>query len=187
MEKQATRQKLLQQRKQLDENTSVELSLRIQRQVLAADCFSHAETLALYSPINNEVRTQTLLTEARSAGKQVCFPRVNGESLQFVAVESNSQLQPGAFGVAEPRDGKILAPEAIDLLVVPGVAFDREGYRLGYGKGFYDRELARMAGATVSVGLCYEFQLCERLPVEEHDQQLDFVATETQFIPATKR
>ncbi|WP_303721411.1 5-formyltetrahydrofolate cyclo-ligase [Malonomonas rubra] len=186
MQKHLTRQQQLHLRKQLDEATCHELSLRIQQRLVAAECFCSAETLALYSPINNEVHTDNLLAIARSQGKKVCYPRVAGDGLQFVAIESLAELQPGAFGVAEPIGDQQLDAQMIDLLVVPGVAFDQDGFRLGYGKGFYDRELSRMAQSTVSVGLCYEFQLCDSLPIEEHDQQLDYVVTETQLIPCRK-
>ncbi len=183
MEKRAIRQQLLTQRKQLGEATCRELSHQVQQHLLDSDCFSHAETLALYSPINNEVRTDQLFGAARLFKKQVCYPRVFGKALQFVTVASAAELVPGTFGVAEPRDGSVLSADEIDLIVVPGVAFDRDGFRLGYGKGFYDRELSRMAAAAVSVGLCFDFQLCDSLPVEAHDEQLDYVVTETQFIP----
>jgi 5-formyltetrahydrofolate cyclo-ligase len=186
MEKHATRQQLLLSRKQLDEACCIDMSLRIQQRLLDFESFSCAETLALYSPVNNEVRTDRLLTVALSQGRQVCFPRVDGGTLQFVVVESSGDLLPGAFGVAEPTGEKILPAEKIDLIVVPGVAFDRSGFRLGYGKGFYDRELSRMTESTVSVGLCYDFQLCDALPIEDHDQRLDFVVTETQLIPCRK-
>lgn len=186
MVKHTIRQQLLVQRKQLDEKNCQDLSLRIQQSLIDADCFSRAETLALYSPINNEVRTDHLLAVARQSGKQVCYPRVCGEALQFVQVVSVAELAPGAFGVAEPKSGGIVPVGEIDLVVVPGVAFDLNGYRLGYGKGFYDRELSRVTQKTASVGLCYEFQLCEELPVEEHDQQLDYIATEMQLIPCRK-
>lgn len=186
MEKHATRQQLLQRRQQLDKATCLDLSWRVQQQLLDSECFSRAETLALYSPVNNEVGTGRLLTVALSHGKRICFPRVSGKELQFVLVKSLDELQPGAFGVAEPVGEDLVCARQIDLIAVPGVAFDREGFRLGYGKGFYDRELSRMTQATVSVGLCYDFQLCKTLPIEDHDQQLDYIATETRLIPCRK-
>lgn len=186
MVKHATRQRLLLRRKQLDEALCLDLSLRIQQRLLGFAGFSRAKILALYSPVNNEVAIDHLLNVALSQGKQVCFPRVSGETLQFVAVESSEELQPGTFGVAEPVGGNVLAAELIDLLVVPGVAFARDGFRLGYGKGFYDRELSRVRRATVSIGFCYDFQLCDALPTEDHDQPLDYIVTETQLIPCRK-
>lgn len=186
MEKHATRQQLLLRRKQLDGTLCLDLSLRTQQRLLDFAGFSCATTLALYSPVNNEVRTDRLLSVALSQGKQVCFPRVTGERLQFVTIESEAELQPGTFSVAEPVGENVLPLRQIDLLVVPGVAFDRDGFRLGYGKGFYDRELSRLTGATVSIGLCYDFQLCDMLPIEDHDRQLDYIVTEKQLIPCHK-
>lgn len=183
MGKHAIRQQLLLRRKQLKKAYRLDLSERAQQQLLNLDSFSRAEILALYSPVNNEVCTNRLLTVALAQGKQVCFPRVCGETMQFVALDSVAELQPGAFGVAEPVGQNVLSVGQIDLIVVPGVAFDRNGFRLGYGKGFYDRELSLVSPATVSIGLCYDFQLCERLPIEDHDQSLDYIATETQLIP----
>lgn len=187
MDKRAIRQRLLRQRKQLTDRSCRVLSQKIQQHLVVADCFSSSRTLALYSPINNEVRTDLLFLAARNAGKQVCFPRVCGERLQFVRVDSVGALESGTFGVCEPVAGDLVVADEIDLLVVPGVAFDHSGHRLGYGKGFYDRELAACAVTVTAVGLGYGFQLCQRLPAEEHDQPLDLIATETGLIPCRKK
>jgi len=183
MEKRAIRQRILSQRKLLTEEDCQQMSLRAQLLLVVADCFSSSRTLALYSPIQNEVKTEQLLLAAQASGQRVCFPRVYGERLLFVVIDTVRDLDCGAFGVAEPASGTVIPVAEIDLLVVPGVAFDRRGYRLGYGKGFYDRELVAKASTASAVGLCYDFQLCDRLPVEPHDQRLDFIVTETQIFP----
>jgi len=186
MEKHIIRQQLLARRRRLDEAACRDLSLQIQQRLIDSDCFSRAATLALYSPVHNEVRTDRLLRVAQTLGKRICYPRVCGEQLRFVAIGSAADLQSGTFGVAEPTSGPVLSVEQIDLIVVPGVAFDRSGFRLGYGKGFYDRELSRKGCDAISVGLCYGFQICPTLPIEAHDQALDFLAMETQLIPCHK-
>lgn len=183
MDKKAVRQRLLGQRKQLTFAACEHLSQQVQQQLLEADSFSSCETLALYSPINNEVRTDRLLATARATGKRICFPRVCDSEMLFVVVGADTVLAAGSFGVAEPKTGEVLSASEIDLIVVPGIAFDRHGFRLGYGKGFYDRELSGRGTSTVTVGLCYDFQLCATLPVEAHDQRLDYIATQTQLIP----
>lgn len=183
MEKHATRQRLLTQRKQLESAVCRQLSLRAQQQLIKSDCFQQATSVALYSSINNEVHTDLLFDEAKSQGKRVCYPKVRGEKLGFIQIEKLADLERGLFGVAEPFVGIDCRIDALDLIVVPGVAFDRRGYRLGYGKGFYDRELSRVSAATISVGLCYDFQLCELLPVEDHDRPVQGIATESQFNP----
>ncbi|HEY5672964.1 MAG TPA: 5-formyltetrahydrofolate cyclo-ligase [Malonomonas sp.] len=183
MPKHVIRQELLTRRKQLGVAEHRHLSQQAQRRLIESDCFKAARTLALYSAINNEVQTELLFAAAVAEGKRVSYPRVRSTVLEFVEVVSLPHLQLGSFGVAEPQRGELLPVTEIDLLVVPGVAFDRSGHRLGYGKGFYDRELARVSSAAVSVGLCFDFQLCGRLPSESHDQPVRFIATETQFIP----
>jgi len=183
MPKHVIRQELLTRRKQLGFAEHQHWSLQAQQRLIDSDCFKAARTLALYSAINSEVQTALLFAAACTDGKRVCYPRIRSGALEFVAVAAEQNLQPGCFGVAEPQNGDPLPVAEIDLLVVPGVAFDRTGHRLGYGKGFYDRELGRVSASAVSVGLCFEFQLCDRLPHEPHDQPVHFLATEVEFIP----
>jgi 5-formyltetrahydrofolate cyclo-ligase len=183
MKKTLIRKRVLSDRKQLDSLTYTCLSQQAQQQLIGSDCFSRAKILALYSPINNEVATEQIFTAAEGFDKKICYPRVNGDDLEFIVVDSVNDLVPGIFGVAEPLRGEKLFVEGLDLIVVPGVAFDLDGYRLGYGCGYYDRQLAEIGSDVVTVGLCFEFQLCDLLPNEAHDQRLDFIATETRFIP----
>lgn len=136
-----------------------------------------ARTVAFYSPIRNEVDISGLLPSALAAGKQAVFPRVSGGEIDFLSVASLEALRPGAFGVAEPVGAKVVAVTEVDLLVVPGVAFDRFGHRLGYGKGYYDRVLSRLCEQT-AVGVAYELQLVDELPTESHDQRLNMLVTE---------
>jgi len=180
------RQAMLARRKQLDLEIYRNLSCRIQQTLIAANCFQQAPSLALYSPINNEVQTEALLSAALQGGKQVYYPRVADEQLEFCQVTSVADLVPGSFGVAEPAAAQDSVAEHLDLIIVPGVAFDRSGYRLGYGKGFYDRELARIPAATLSIGLCFDFQLFPVLPHEAHDRPVSLVITETKIIPCHK-
>ncbi|MCD6580613.1 MAG: 5-formyltetrahydrofolate cyclo-ligase [Desulfuromusa sp.] len=183
MGKKIIRKQFLDCRKQLDLSTYSRLSEQAQRQLIGSEGFIRAKTLALYSPINNEVATKQIFIAARELGKQVFYPRVAGEDLEFIKVYAVNELQPGAFGVAEPGTGEKIPFVELDLIVVPGVAFDLRGHRLGYGRGFYDRQLTGRSAGAVAVGLCFETQLCDRLPTEAHDQALDCIATETRFIP----
>ena len=183
MGKSLVRKRFLHLRKQLDLPTYLRLSQQVQQQLLGSECFARAETLALYSPINNEVATEQIFLAAKMLHKQVYYPRVNGDNLIFFEVHDAADLLPGAFGLAEPAFGKKMSVAELDLVVVPGVAFDLRGHRLGYGRGFYDRQLARKRMQAVSVGLGFESQLCDQLPADVHDQALDYIATETRFIP----
>ena len=120
--------------------------------------------------------------QALGAGKQLVYPRVDGETLVFEEVNDLSRLAPGAFGVLEPRGGRAVAVDRIDVLLVPGVAFDRSGHRLGYGKGFYDRAIAKCSDNTVRVGFAYDFQVVDALPVGEHDQPVAALMTESRTL-----
>ena len=115
--------------------------------------------------------------------KKIYYPRVAGDEFGFFKVSTLDELVRGAFGVAEPVSREEISIAGLDLVVVPGVAFDLRGHRLGYGRGFYDRQLLNKPAETVSVGLCFDLQICESLPAEPHDQVLDYIATETKFIP----
>ncbi len=181
MEKHVVRKELLARRRQLSKNDYRRLSLQVQQQLLGSDCFVMARTLALYCPVNNEVQTYQLVVEALSQRKLVCFPRVNGDQLDFVEVSAVSELEIGNYNIAEPVAGQVVPVAQLDLIVVPGVAFDQSGGRLGYGKGFYDRELSGLTANTVTVGLSFDFQLCSELPQEDHDHPVQFLATQQQF------
>ncbi|MDX2479189.1 MAG: 5-formyltetrahydrofolate cyclo-ligase [Desulfuromusa sp.] len=183
MGKKNIRKQFLDCRKQLDLQTYSHLSQQIQQQLVGSEYFIRARALALYSPINNEVATEQIFTVATELNKKIYYPRVAGDELDFFEVNTINELVPGFFGVSEPVSGEKISVTALDLIVVPGVAFDLMGGRLGYGRGFYDRLLTGKASRTVSVGLCFEIQLCDLLPSEAHDQALDFIATETKFIP----
>ena len=183
MEKVSIRKQFLDCRKQLDLSAHSRASQQIQQQLIASECFVRAKTLALYSPINNEVATEQIFSAAKKLDKQIYYPRVAGNEFSFFKVGTLDELLQGAFGVAEPVSAEKISVTDLDLVVVPGVAFDLRGHRLGYGRGFYDRQLVGKPAKTASVGLCFDFQLCDSLPVEAHDQVLDFIATETRFIP----
>ena len=178
MPKKSLRGIMLTRRKHLAAEVCLSHSLRVQQRVLALPAFEQADVVALYSPILNEVFTEEIFHEALRQGKTVAYPRVAGERLDFVSVASPSDLSPGAFGVLEPTGAALLPSSALDLVLVPGVAFDVKGNRLGYGKGFYDRVLCGAERPALSVGLCFELQVVSSLPVEDHDACLDILITE---------
>ncbi|MDD4457025.1 MAG: 5-formyltetrahydrofolate cyclo-ligase [Syntrophotalea acetylenica] len=186
MPKKSLRSIMLARRKHLAAEVCLSHSIRIQRRLVMLDVFKSACCVALYSPIFNEVFTEEVFHQALRAGKVVAYPRVRGESLDFVSVSSPAEFAPGAFGVMEPTGSHLIPPSALDLILVPGVAFDLFGNRLGYGKGFYDRVLCLGSRSAISVGLCYEMQLLDELPVEDHDAGLDLLITEERVCPFTQ-
>ena len=178
MPKQVFRDTLLAQRVQLSARTHRELSCAAQDNLVASQPFIKADCVALYCPTRGEVETAVLFASARQAQKRVCYPRVQGERIQFVEVDDLGSLSRGAFGLLEPQGRSTVPVADLDLMIVPGVAFDRTGHRLGYGKGFYDRELDCAGFSGVSIGLCFDFQLLDRLPIESHDVPVDYLVTE---------
>lgn len=178
MPKQVVRETLLVQRRQISAAKRRQLSSAAQAHLIGSVLFKRAGCLALYSPVHGEVATEDLFCAARNAGKTVCYPRVDGERMGFFEVSDLATLTRGVFGLMEPQPGRRIPVSELDLMVVPGVAFDRNGHRLGYGKGFYDRELHAVGFSGVLVGLCYEFQLLLRLPSQSHDIPMDCLVTE---------
>jgi 5-formyltetrahydrofolate cyclo-ligase len=149
-------------------------SNKIQEFLLGSKEFKSAKVVGAYHAFGSEVRTDMIIERARSLGKKVALPSVEGDSLAFYELSSGKYLVKGRFGIMEPLPyGPV---DSIDLLVVPGIAFDRQGYRLGYGKGYYDKFLAKER--TTTIGLGYSFQLLDSLPKGRHDMKLDAIATE---------
>jgi len=182
MKKAELRQQILTLRRDMEPLLYCQQSALAQKVLACSEPFKRARYLALYSSVNNEVATQDLFTAAVAADKQVFYPKVIDQTLQFYLVKELVELVPDCFGVLEPILGPFIEPQDLDLIVVPGVGFDCEGRRLGYGKGYYDRFLALTSSNCVSVGLSFDFQLKNRLPDEQHDQKVFFLATETRFI-----
>jgi len=181
--KRSLRNSMLQRRRQLPEAEVMRRSYAVQRRLLCLDVYRQAQTVALYSPVHNEVLTLHLMRDALADRRSVVLPRVVGTDLEFRRVVSLDDLAPGSFGILEPRPETALVElSELELIILPGVAFDRRGHRLGYGKGFYDRALLVAGRACRRVGVGYEFQLVDKLPTFDHDMQLDLLVTETEVL-----
>ncbi|MGR9037616.1 MAG: 5-formyltetrahydrofolate cyclo-ligase, partial [Gammaproteobacteria bacterium] len=148
-----------------------------------------AATVMWYVNCRSEVITQPNLIEALKSDKRTVVPyctqdEQNEKKLGLWLVEDFSELQPGLWGILEPsktrrgEPGKEIGPERLDLIMVPGVAFDRSGGRLGNGAGYYDRLLAKVREDCILCGICFESQLLEHIEMEKHDVAMDFVITE---------
>ena len=162
-------------------------SLQAQERLLAQDFWRRAGTLALYMPARGEAGTSMLLERALAEGRRAFYPRVlkgSGGCMEFVEVRGAEDFEPGAFGILEPRASLAGVPEGAfspDLAVVPGLAFDRMGRRLGFGGGYYDRFFARSSCLTLA-GFCFSFQLCREVPAEPWDVAMDAVCTDGELV-----
>lgn len=129
-----------------------------------------AGTVLLYYPLSDEVDVRPLLHQARLLGHKVLLPVVVGNDLELRVYEGEASLRPGAYGIMEPM-GELFPPSLyheIDLAIIPGMAFDGQGHRLGRGKGYYDRLLPRLPQAF-RMGICFPFQFLDTIPSEPHD------------------
>ena len=151
------------------------------KRLLAMPMIAAARTVALYSRLGPEADASFALPLLVERDIAVVFPRVEGELLEFAPASSLDDLDPGYRRVLEPK-GLAIDSSTLDVIVVPGVAFDREGGRLGQGGGHYDRTLALLSAKTFRVGFCFACQIVERVPREDHDELLDALVTEDELI-----
>lgn len=140
--------------------------------------FARARLILAYMPLKNEIDTAHIISEAQSKGKRVAFPRCEYENILSLHVPKNANaFEAGRFGIRQPivAQSEQVNAQDIDLLIVPGVAFDNQCNRLGHGAGYFDRLLKATRG--IKIGLCFDFQLVDTIPTDEHDVSMDFVVT----------
>ena len=182
MPKKRIRRSQIMQREDLTVSQRADLSRRAQLQVVEQEWFVASKLIALYSPIRNEVETQLICNEALASGKRVAYPRIDGGCMVFIEVAAQHDLNLGAFGVLEPRGTVVVPVDLIDVIIVPGVAFDRNGFRIGFGKGYYDRALENRPLSCRLAGLAYAFQVEDCIPNELHDVRLDELVTDQEIL-----
>lgn len=139
-------------------------------------CWKEAQTVLLYHALPDEPDLQSLLDEGLLQGKQLLLPVVVGDDLVLKHFKGSDSLREGAFHILEPvgKDFPLEQYHQIDLALIPGMAFDCAGHRLGRGRGYYDRLLPRIPQAH-TLGICFPFQLLDSIPVESHDINVDEV------------
>lgn len=159
---------------------------RIVEHVAASAAFRDAETVLLYAPHGSEIVLLPLVRMARKLNKRVAFPRCDTETerMTFYYLEEDQRLLPGAYGIYEPpTDAKPYVPNAKDLCILPALAADRSGQRLGYGKGYYDKFLTEFPGTTLCA--VYRELLIEALPADAHDRPVRLLCTEDGILRST--
>lgn len=174
---------MLARRKALPATEARSASRLVQQALIASGEFAEARVVALYVPVHNEVETLEVMHAALASAKMVLFPAVCSGGLEFRRISNPSLLRRGAFSIPEPDAAcPVHSPEEADLVVVPGVAFDMSGRRIGYGKGYYDKALHQLEGKGKLVGFCYDFQLVGEIAEEPHDVRMDMIITERRVI-----
>ena len=174
MDKAVLRQAIRQAKREMTPQRIAEASARLAEKFLQSDLYHQAKTIYGYLPYNQEVRTVPMLEQAIRDGKQVAVPKVYGEEMKFIYMTDLSLVEKGYAGIPEPIADEPVADDPGALVLMPGLAFTKSGDRMGYGGGFYDRFLAAEP-AHPTVALCYDFQIVEAIPTEEHDIPVDLV------------
>ena len=177
--KKELRSELLQRRRSMDKNTRQKSDSMIYNNIVRLPQIRTAENFLCYISTDIEVDTRQLVTALISDKKKVYAPRCKGKEMRFFRIADLSELKAGAFGIPEPTGGEEPDNFSASLCIVPALSFDENGYRLGYGGGYYDRFLREYDG--ISVGICYDDFLGE-VPREEHDLPVDILVTETKIL-----
>ena len=174
----------------LDQDTCRNHAVGVARNLLDLPEFGSAAVVLAYAALPAELDPMPAVSALRKRGVTIAYPRIESPGvLGMHEVEHESALVDGPFGLSEPHaEEPLVAPERIDVVIVPGVAFDEQGLRLGYGGGYYDRLLPTLRPDCVRIGIAFDEQLLAELPVEEHDETVDIVVTPTRVIrPHTRR
>lgn len=167
-------------KKEYSSTTLSDLSLAALSNLEQLEEFRKASHIALYHALPGEVETVRFI-EKWEKEKQLYLPFVDGDNLKLLPFTGKSSLSVGSYGILEPCGaGSDCCKEQIDLLIVPGIAFDRERNRMGRGKGYYDRLLSDRT--VLKIGLCFHFQLLETIPTESFDIPMDRIVTDQEII-----
>jgi len=175
MEKAQLRQQIKSRKSLLTDADKEKAAEQVFGQLESTDAFRTAENILLYYSLPDELPTHRFI-ERWAEKKKIYLPRVNGNDLDILPY-SKTEMHSGAFNIGEPTGDETTPVDQMDIVVVPAVAYDRKGNRLGRGKGYYDRLLARAKVTKIGVG--YDFQLVDGIDVEPHDVPVDIVITQT--------
>ena len=174
MDKKELRRKIREKKRAMTEEQIESASCALGEKFAQCDVYKNARTIYGYLPYNQEVRTVPMLERAMREGKRVAVPKVYGEEMKFIYMDDLSKVEAGYANIPEPIADGPVAEDPTALVLMPGLAFDEKGNRMGYGGGFYDKFLAQEPEHP-TVALCYAFQMVENIPTEAYDIPVDCV------------
>ncbi len=174
MDKKALRAQIRAQKRAMTEEMIEKKSRRLGELFCDCEAYRNAKTVYGYLPYNQEVRTVPMLEQALRDGKRVAVPKCYGDEMRFIYMDDLSKVEKGYAGIPEPIADEPVADDKTALVLMPGLAFDPQGNRMGYGGGFYDKFLAAEPDHP-TLALCYDFQMMEHLDTEDHDIPVDTV------------
>ena len=189
--KKEIRKKILELKDKLPEEIIREKSDSIFNHLNKTEFYNKANNVMLYVSFGTEVMTKPIIDDLLSKGKRVFIPVTVPKTKALIVSELKNyddDLVVGHFGVMEPKEEALrpVEPNILDLVIVPGVAFDLKGYRIGYGGGYYDRFIPRLSDKATTVSLAFDIQLIDTVPVSEYDIAVEYIITENRFIKCKK-
>ena len=174
MDKTALRNTIRAKKRAMTEEEIVSRSDALAQKFYASEAYKNAKTIYGYMPYNQEVRTIPMMEQALTDGKRVAIPKCYGDTMKFIFIDDLTKVEKGYANIPEPIADEPVADDTTALVLMPGLAFDPQGHRCGYGGGFYDKFLAAEPNHP-TLALCYEFQMLPHLETEAHDIPVDYV------------
>ncbi len=174
MNKKELREQIRARKRAMTPQEITERSARLGALFIQSEAYRQTRTIYGYMPYNQEVRTVPMLEQALADGKRVAVPKCYEDEMRFIYLDDLTQVEKGYAGIPEPIADGPVANDETALVLMPGLAFDPQGHRIGYGGGFYDRFLAKEPNHP-TLALCYDFQILPHLDTEEFDIPVDWV------------
>lgn len=173
------RKEILSLRKSMTETIIEQYSRKITQKLISHPIYQNAELVFCYVDAKNEVKTSDIIKDAWSLGKKVAVPKVHGEVMKFYLIDSYEELEQGCFGILEPKEECEVVVEVPrnSVVIMPGVAFDRQGNRIGYGKGYYDKYFSKYL-EVYKIAIAFSLQIVPEIPADRFDIKADCVITE---------
>ncbi|MFA9397881.1 MAG: 5-formyltetrahydrofolate cyclo-ligase [Clostridiaceae bacterium] len=184
-DKNEIRKLILNKRNNLTTETKKKWDTSIYNKLTTNIQFTNANTIFTYVNFNNEIDTLKIIDVALKSNKTLCVPKVNkiDKEISAYSINSTADLEKGYFGILEPKNScPLVSKENIDLILLPGLAFDINGNRIGYGGGFYDKYLEDLNENTYKIALSYEFQILESIPFDHFDKKANEIITNKKTI-----
>lgn len=180
-DKKELRKEMLESRDFLSAEKREEYSNKIYDNIIKSDLFNNSKTIFVFVSYKSEVDTHKLIEYSIKTNKRICVPKIisKAEGMLSIQIKGLHDLEESRYGILEPKDNtNIINPKDIELILLPGLAFDCNGGRLGYGGGFYDRYLRLTSKISIKLGMAYNMQIVKDVPIENYDYVIDGVVTE---------
>lgn len=179
------RQKIKSLRDLLSPEDRIQKSNAIAEKLFELEEYKQAKNILLYYPFRSEVDTRIIINDALKKEKKISLPKVEGPNINFYYVDNIfKDTAPGSYGIVEPIISKCLKVnlDEIDLAILPAVCVDKNLNRLGYGGGYYDRLISKLDKKIFKIALCFEIQVINHIPIQEHDKKVNMIVTENRII-----